>query len=178
MFEEFYINGNNELKTTISEQFYDALDISSLYKDIDEATQELENINFNYETEKEILINKYIVFFHSENGGGRIGAKHKYIIKPTDLYCGANGHEGALRLKFDIVQSEYVGMPEEEEYIAETKRQIDLGCVEDGDVDCRKLFHYVTYFFSPRYFQGTKVFDTLEAAEEYYNKIQRYMTED
>ena len=177
MTEDFYYNGNLELKTTISEQFYDALDISSLNADIQAQIDALNASGFDYETQANILKGKYIVFYHSMQES-QIGPKHKYIIKPTDLYCGANGHEGALRLKFDIVQSEYVGMPEEEEYIPETKRQIDLGCVEDGDVDCRKLFHYVTYFFSPRYFQGTKVFDTLEVAEEYYNKIQRYMTED
>ena len=171
MVEDFYINGNPELKKTVGRQFYKALSISSnpFNVDIQQQIDGLSKINFDYSKESENLSKKWIVFYHSDQISD---AKHKYIIKPTNLYCGSNGDLGALRLKFIVIQSEFIGIINAgADYISQTKKEITIDSVDEGDVDCRKLFHYVTYYFSPRYFQGTKVFNESIDAEEYFKRL-------
>lgn len=170
-YQEFWHNGNPEISKDVSYKFYKALLISSSNKDIQEEIDGLREIGFDYEEESKILKDKWIVFWHGEG----IGYKHKYIIKPSGLFCGTNNVIGSLNMTFDVVTDEYTNLPEPGDCYF--KKYIDLW--HDMEIpnicDCRKLFHYTTYFFSPRYFQGTKVFDNLEKAYKYFNRIN-FMT--
>ena len=175
--QEFYHNGNPELKQRISEMFYNALAISAnpFNRDIQAEIDGLKEINFDYKHECQLLKKRYIVYYHTPRGvlsGGGIGLKHKFLVHPTDLYCGSNGHLGALRMKYEILRSEYVGLLTDygEKYIKKQKESVEFHD-EDCDVDCRKLFHYVTYYCEPTWFQGTQAFDTLEEAERYFDNI-------
>lgn len=168
-YQEFWYQGNPEIKKTVSEKFYEALSISSLSKDIQEEIDGLKSIKFDYSHELKLLKRRWIVFWH----GSGIGFKHKYIIKPTGLYCGNNGAMGSLQMAFEVVDDEYI----DPKYMSESdKKDIDLWTNTTPCIcDCRQLFHYVTYWFSPKYFQGTKVFTDLEKAKKYFNRID-FMT--
>ena len=170
--QDFFHNDNDEVKK-FSPNLNWGLRIcsSGFHQDIQSQIDELAKMHFSYQEETEKLRDKYIVFYH-EDKQYKSGVKHKFIIQPLHLYCGSNGHCGGIRMKCKQVKDDYVLQYKSQELTDEIKCSVDGGInISETDIDCRKLFHYVTYYFSPRYYQGTKICNTLKEAESYYNEI-------
>ena len=146
------------------------LSICAFYRDINRQIKELSNDGFSYDDELNKLKDKYIVFYHEAKD---TSAKHKFIIQITKLYCGGNGHCGAIRMNYNIIKDEYVLSNSYQILNDELKKSVDDCLPMDGDADGRHLFHYTTTYFSPRYYQGTKICNSLKEAESYYNEICR-----
>ena len=119
-----------------------------------------------------IVKDKYVVFYHSSDNF--VFGIHKFIIRLKKCYPGSNGAMGAVRFKFDIIKDDYV-FPlchNDDEFKKNIKNFGECVCYDS--LDGRNLFHYRTDYFSPKYFQKSKIFKTLEEAEKYYMSLNNF----
>ena len=148
---------------------------SPFSKDIDSQLNYIKK-RTTYEQLTDIVKDKYVVFYHDSKDC--VSDKHKFIIRLKNCHFGGNGAMGAIRFQFDIIKSNYV-FPS---YYSDKSIEDALTRFDDNFdehyIDGRKLFHYTTYYFSRRFFQGSKIFNTLKQAEKYYNSIHSWWGKD
>ena len=145
---------------------------SPFSKDIDSQINYIKKIT-TYEQLTDIIKDKYVVFYHDSKEC--VPDKHKFIIQLKNCYPGGNGAMGGIRFKFNIIKNDYVFPSFYSDKSVENALKTFDDKFDENDVDGRQLFHYTTEWFSPRFFQGSKIFKTFEEAEEYYNSIKSYL---
>ncbi len=174
-YEIFYgCQNHNESLYNFSKVLEDCINVSSscFKRDIDSQLNYIKK-KTTYEQLTDIVKDKYVVFYHDDKDC--VPNKHKFMIKLENCHPGGNGHMGAVRFKFNIIKSDYV-FPS---YYSNKSIKEGLTRFDDNFdkyyVDGRNLFHYTTYYFSKRFFQGSQIFNTLEEAEKYYNSIKSFI---